>query len=192
MSINNVGILWIDDPKGQNHIVKDGYICTGESPNDVKRVRLNSLSQQYIWITNLLPNRFKALGLGTQGCIKNSKFLGITLSNIAVELNLPEDLSEKLPVFYSVVKRIAEKIELELGVNLNNVEFVVQKNIHEKLFGYESLGRPTLDGVVNKSLNNAIANSMQKMQASTLRHHKHIHEIQSAKFSKVPYMLTLL
>lgn len=196
MSKTNIGILWVDDPKSKDSLnpstIKDAYICTGMSADDVERIPLTHLPQQYLWISNLTPDRFKYLSLSNYGHIKNSRFLGIAISQMAIDLALPDSLTEKMPILKYICQNIVDKIETDMGIPISKVEYAVVKNIHEKLFSNRFHERHLLKGESNKLLDFAIDNSMQKIQASTLRKMNHLHEVQAATFARTPYSLTLL
>ncbi|ENI4488045.1 hypothetical protein ABXZ88_003929 [Vibrio fluvialis] len=191
-----IGILWVDDTRGQHPTtIRSGYICTGTDAKSVELIDLLDLPQQYLWITNMTVNRFSGTDTHTKGVIKNSAFLGIKLSTIAIELGLGDDLTEKLPVLYQVCKGLASRIERVdggLGINLHNVDYTVLEDIHKLCAPIQSDKVPTSHGKRDPKLQVAISNSMQKMQASAVRRRSNIHEIQSAHFSKSPFMLTLL
>nr|WP_192957887.1 hypothetical protein [Aliivibrio wodanis]VVV07001.1 hypothetical protein AW0309160_04495 [Aliivibrio wodanis] len=195
MNYTKIGIIWIDDNKALgsgSRLVDNGYECISSHPNEVKKINLNNLKSNYIYITNIKPNNYKRFGLDRFRNINSSKFLGVTLSTIAIELGLSEKLDEKLPIFYTVCQMLANKLEAQFGINLMNTEFTAIKEIHSKLLPDHQRNRPLLAMASNLELERAIANSMQKMQANSLRQSRDIQSITSARFPRVPYTLTLL
>ncbi|MBY7854252.1 hypothetical protein KW429_11150 [Vibrio fluvialis] len=191
-----IGILWVDDIRSQHATsIRNGYICTGTDAQSVQLINLQDLPQQYLWISNLTSNRFSYTDTHKKGAIKNSAFLGIKLSTIAIELGLTDELTDKLPVLYQVCKGIVDRIERKdggLGISMHDVDYNILDKIHRTCAPIQSDMVPTLNGARDPKLQNAIENSMQKMQASALQKKGHLHEVQSAHFSKSPFMLTLL
>lgn len=191
-----IGILWVDDTRGEHSATfRNGYICTGADPKSVQLIDLQDLPQQYLWISNMTANRFSKTDASKKGVIKNAAFLGVKLSTIAIELGLGDDLTVKLPVFYQICKGLAERMERTdggLGIDLYQSDYSVLENIHKRCAPVQSDAMPTTQGKHDPILHSAVANSMQKMQASVVKKRSHIHEVQSAHFSKSPFMLTLL
>ncbi|ACH64687.1 hypothetical protein ACTFQF_00890 [Aliivibrio fischeri] len=195
MSFTKIGIIWIDDNKGSGvgmRHVDSGYECTSSDPSKVRKIRLNDLKPNHIYITNIKPNNYKRFGLDRYKNINSSKFLGVTLSTIAIELGLSDKLSEKLPIFYTVCQLLATKLEEQFGINLMRTEFTATREIHAKLLPDNQRERPLLSMAPSLELERAITNSMQKMQANTLRKSRDIQSITSARFPRVPYTLTML
>lgn len=184
----NIGILWLED----NAAVNAGYICTGETAEHIKRIPLNELPRQFIWIANHQSHKFKQLNLGVSGNIKNSKFLGFTLSQVAIDLNLPDDLNEKLPILYKVIHHFVERIEKAYRIQVSDARFSILALLNELITLPQFHSRPNLNGRPCRDLEQAIANSIQKVQGVLYRPDRDMHKVVMGRFPRSPYFLTIV
>ncbi len=195
MKNTKIGIIWIDEPAsvgGKYNYVNSGWECKSSNPDEIGKVMLNQLDRQRTYITNIKPHKFSHLGLERFDNIRSSKFLGVFLSTIAVELNLPDDLAKKLPVMYSLCQMIATKLEQDYKVDLLADQFTVQKTLNLALLPEHQRERLMVDGAHSLELQRAVHESMQKLQGNSNRRVRARQSVASARFPRAPYALTLL
>lgn len=189
-----IGIIWVDDntSNGGFRHVNHGLECISSDPDKIRQVNLRNLDAQRIYITNAKPHVFSKMGLERFPNIKSSKFLGVMLSTVAVELDLPNDIQAKLPVFYTLFQMLAEKLQDDYGIDLTTNDFTILKTLHEKILPENQKQRPLLGMNISLELERAIGQSMQKIQANSSRRVKGVQAVCSARFPRAPYALSLL
>lgn len=195
MTTQKIGIIWLDAANNHNgsySYVNSGYECVSSSPEDVQKINLNQLNPQTIYISNVKPHMYKRLGLDRFPNIRCSKFLGVMLSTIANELDLPDALQHKLPVFYTICQIIANRLQEDYSVDLQRSTYTILRDLHQILLPPELSEKPMLNMAPSKDLEHAIRQSMQKLQGNDTRRVREVHEICSARFPRAPYALSLL
>ncbi|MDN3661072.1 hypothetical protein [Vibrio agarivorans] len=187
-----MAFIWIDDPK-TNHYPVTGYMSGEDKPEQVERVKIANLPPEYTYITNIKPHRFKALGLKTQYGIKHAGYYGISAANIAIELGITETLSEKLPVFSTVIAKIAEKLFDMYQVVPTDESYTILEKIRDHIYPDLTYQTLRLDGRESESLGYAVDNSLQKLQSNNVKiKPSSSNPVVSAYFPKTPYFLHLL
>lgn len=186
--MDNLAILWIEDiGDGYNDIA---HVCTSNNPDTVERVSLRQLDPRYFYLANKRSNFFtKHPSIGQYNQVVHSSYFGVSVSSVAIELNLGDDLSKKMPVLLKVFASVAAKLA-NFNVDYEKQSFTVLSAIRETIC--PNLGQLIyrLDGVNSQALDSAINNSLQKLQGN--KHKKQKDErIVSAKPPKTPYFLHL-
>ena len=195
MSNVSIGIIWIDEPVfsgSKFNYVNYGYECISSDPDKIRKVKLSSLDRQRLYITNIKPHKYSALGLSRFDNIRSSKFLGITLSTIAIDLGISDKLTEKLPIFYTICQMLANKLQQNYNVDLLENCYSVVKLLNQALLPEHQKQNVRLNSQRSIELEHAISNSMQKVQGNNSRRAHGVHEVSSARFSRAPYALELL
>lgn len=185
-----VAILWIEENGGKS-VARNGYVCSSDNVEDVKRIPLNQLSPQHLYICNVKPNMFKSLGLGTYPNIKNSNFLGFNLSRIVIELDLNGELARKMTILYYVVSEAVKRFESTYNLDVTKSFYTILPELKSII---NEDGTPTVKGLPNEELNYAIKNSLQKVQSIIQNDYQSAtnQNIYSAQLPKTPYFFYLL
>ncbi|USD35504.1 MULTISPECIES: hypothetical protein [Vibrio] len=187
----NLAILWIHEIEG----TKPGYkpianVCTCDDPEKVQRVDLDNLNPKYFYLSNKRSHFFthnKEIGQAYR--IVHSAYFGVGVSSVVAELGLKDDLNEKMPVLLKVFSQVAEKLH-QFGIDTDK-DHTVLKTIRDQVSPTNEHSVYFLDGSPSQSLEHAIDNSLQKLQAGT--HRKGVHEkVVSIKNPKTPYFLHLV
>ncbi|CCO46805.1 conserved hypothetical protein [Vibrio nigripulchritudo SOn1] len=184
----NLAILWIETV-GDTYS-DTAHVCTCDKPDEIERVSLRQLDPKYFYLANKRSNFFtKHPDIGQYNDVAHSTYFGIAVSSVAIELNLGDDLSEKMPVLLKVFSSLAQKLST-FKIDYSEQSFTVLSTIRDAIC--PNIGQLTyrLDGVPSQSLDNAIDNSLQKLQGNK---HKKLKDerIVSAKPPKTPYFLHL-
>ncbi|MEI8659204.1 hypothetical protein [Vibrio sp. Hal054] len=190
---DNIAILWIDDEHGGSSFKPSlAFMCSNDKPNDVSRVSLSSLDAGFTYITNVKPHLFKHMGLSKRHRLLNANFFGVTLSQIAIELGLDDDLNIKLPVMLKVFSTMENKLRQTYGLKIEECQYTILEKLREIICPNHHRDLATIDGANSLHLNNAIRESTQKLQANNIDIDKKFSTVVSGKFPKLPYFIHLM
>lgn len=187
MNNEKLAMLWIEV---NGDVVQNiAHVCTCDEPDKVTRTSLDRLDPQYVYLTNQRSHIFtRNKEIAKHYTMYHSQYFGVSVSQVAIELNLTDDLHTKLPVLLKIFSSIYDKLE----------KMNVPHNPREQSWSYiNRLNRAFIPqtknylmGATSDSLDYAIENSTQKLQSNNLRKGEN-EQIVSARMPKTPHFLHL-
>lgn len=186
-----LAILWIDD-HGDARKPTVGHVCLPEQPEAVERVALSALNLKYAYITNIKPHRFRTLGIGGHYTILNASYFGVGIAQVAFELGLGHELSQKMPVLLKIFTAVKNKLVQQFDLDIHDNRYSVLETLRDTVCPQAADIPCFIGGRQHTGLDNAIHNSLQKLQANTVKTNPEEYRIVSAKYPRSVYFLHLI